>query len=124
LPRPDLLVPEGVAQATPWIEMSRQPNDFDQDVLHASPTDLADQFGAAIHAAWSGGRERPDLDLESFQETAERAVLIVSETGLGDDSVAGTQYALIVVREDGGWRLDELWTRALCRRGSDGELCV
>ena len=124
LPGTDLLIPDGVAEATPWIEMSSQPSEFYPDVLRASPTELADEFGAALYAAWSGGPERPDLDLDTLDETAERAVLIVSETGLGDDSVAGTQYALVVVREDGGWRLDELWTRALCWRGSDGELCV
>ena len=51
-------------------------------------------------------------------------MLVVSETGRGDDSVAGSQYTLVLVREPNGWYLDELWIRALCRRAVFEDLCV
>lgn len=124
LPGPGELVPDDVAGATAWIEVSSVPNDFDPDSLHASPADLADAFGAAIHAGTAGSPIRPDLALDLFEETPDRAVLIISATGFGDDSVAGSQYALVVVREADGWQLDEQWTRALCGRGVSGDLCV
>lgn len=124
LPDADQLLPSGVVGSPPWIRMSSMPNDFDPDLLHASPADLADAFGAAVHAAWAGSADRPDLELDVFAETSERAVLVISEIGLGDDSVAGSQYALVAIAEGGSWRLEELWTRALCRRGVSGELCV
>ncbi|MGH2598651.1 MAG: hypothetical protein ACRDJ9_04610, partial [Dehalococcoidia bacterium] len=67
---------------------------------------------------------RPDLNLQALDESSDRALLLISETGVGDDSVAGSQYALMLVQEEDGWRLDELWTRALCRRGGDAQFCT
>ncbi|MGH2381188.1 MAG: hypothetical protein ACRDG7_08205, partial [Candidatus Limnocylindria bacterium] len=64
------------------------------------------------------------LALTVFEETSERAILIISETGLGDDSVAGAQYALLARADGARWRLVTLWSRALCRRGVSGDLCV
>ena len=45
---------------------------------------------------------------------------------MGDDSVAGTQYAIVSELTVDGWKLRELWARAVCRRGVDptGALCV
>ena len=124
LPAADAFVPPNVAASTPWAPVAGQPSGFDLDESHASVGDLADAFGAAIFASSTGGPIRPDLGLDVIDETDERALLIISETGVGDDSVAGTQYALAVTNEAGGWRLEELWTRALCWRGVSGDLCV
>jgi hypothetical protein len=124
LPGADALLPDRVAGATAWTEIGSLLNDFDPRAPHASPQALAEAFGAAIQAGWAGSPEQPDLELEAIEETTDRAVAIVSETGIGDDSVAGSQYALVLLRETDGWRLDELWTRALCWRGVDDQLCV
>ena len=123
-PAADAFLPPNIPASTPWTRMASQPSGFDLEGSHASVSDLADAFGAAIFARPDGRPDRPELGLDVIDETDERALLIVSETGIGDDSVAGTQYALVVGRESGGWRVDELWTRTLCWRGVSGDLCV
>jgi hypothetical protein len=50
-------------------------------------------------------------------ETDTRAILVISETGFGDDSVAGTQHALVMVRGVDDWYVTSIWSRALCGRG-------
>lgn len=123
LPGPDELIPPNVEGATPWIPMRSLPNGFETD-RYASPDELAETFAAAILAGWAGSPQRPEIELHVLGEWAEAAVVIASETGAADDSVAGTQYALVMSADDAGWALEELWTRALCRRGVDGALCV
>ncbi|MGH2379687.1 MAG: hypothetical protein ACRDG7_00470 [Candidatus Limnocylindria bacterium] len=124
LPGPEALLPDDAVEAVSWVQMSSLPNDFDPEGGYASPSDLADAFGAAIDAAYAGSPQEPDLKLDPFVESEDHAVLIISETGLGDDSVVGSQYALVVSRGAGGWVLDDIWTRALCRRGVSDQLCV
>lgn len=123
LPGQDELIPPNVDGATPWIPMRSLPSGFQTDG-YASPDELAESFAAAILAGWAGSPQRPEIELEVLGESADAAVVIASETGVADDSVAGTQYALVMRADDAGWTLEELWTRALCRRGVDGALCV
>jgi len=124
LPGPEALVPPGVASTTSWREMASLPDGFDATAGYDTPSALADAFAAAIAAGYAGSPERPDLALEELGVTADRATLLMSETGVGDDSVAGSQYALVAARGPDGWTLEQLWTRALCRRGGDAELCI
>ena len=124
LPAADALLGSGAVTGTPWTEMDGVAIDFEADSLHESAEALADAFGAAIHASWAGGPGRPEVAIDFASETGEHALIIISESGFGDDSVAGSQYALLAVADDGGWRLDTLWTRALCSRGVSGQLCV
>ena len=124
LPAGAAFLPENVPASTPWVPMASQPSGFDLDEPHASVSDLADAFGAAILASSAQPADRPQLSLDVIDEKPDSALLLVSEIGLGDDSVAGRQYALVVTHESGRWRLDELWTRALCARGVSGRLCV
>jgi hypothetical protein len=118
------MLPRGVLSATAWREMSSLPTDFVDSAAYRSPAELADAFGAAIFASFAGSPERPELALDTIDESPERATLLITETGVGDDSVAGRQYALVIVRGGEGWIVDELWIRALCRRGGDAELCT
>lgn len=124
LPGPEDLLPDGIVEAVSWIQMDSIPNDLDPEQGYASTSDLADAFGAAIAASWTGSPQRRDLALDPFVEDEDHAVLIISETGLGDDSVLGSQYALVMSRWDDGWVLDDIWTRALCRRGVSDQLCL
>ena len=124
LPAAEAFLPLDVAASTPWMRMAGQPSGFALDAPHASVAELADAFGAAIVASFAQGGDPPQLGLEVVDETEDRALLLVSETGAGDDSVAGTQYALVVTRASDGWRVAELWTRAFCWRGASGDLCV
>ena len=124
LPGPEALLPDGAVEAVSWIQMSSLPNDFDPEAGYASTSDLADAFGAAIDTSYAGSPQRPDLELGPFNEGEDHAVLIISETRLGDDSVLGSQYALVASRGTDGWVLDDIWTRALCRRGVSDQLCL
>jgi hypothetical protein len=124
LPGGQAFVPDGIGGVTPWIQISSLPGDFDAGTAYATSADLADAFGGEINASFAGSPQLPDLTLDVADESEDGALLIISETGIGDDSVAGNQYALVVRREDDGWRLRELWRRGLCSRGVTGERCL
>lgn len=66
----------------------------------------------------------PTFGLESLPIDGDRALLLVTEGGVGEEPVFGTQYALVAVASAGGWRLDDLYARALCRRGVTAEVCL
>ena len=126
LPGTDEFVPAGVDGVSAWTAMSSMPNEFDISDRFASPAVLADTFRSELEAGWAGGPNRPIFELDAFSEGDASAVFVISEIGPGDDSVAGTQYALVMGRALDGWRLDGIWGRALCRRGLDqvSQLCV
>lgn len=124
LPAADELVPVGVASTTRWISTSSLPPGFDPDASHPAPEALAEAFAAAMADSQAGGiRPRWEIEEVIGQEDG-RAVVVLSELGAGDDSVAGSQYAIVVRSDDAGWVLDSILARALCRRGGDEELCV
>lgn len=123
LPEADELLPTDVEAATAWMPMSSLPSGF-ETTGYASADELVDAFGGAILAGWAGSRERPEIRVDVLGESADQALAIVSEVGVPDDSVAGTQYALLMRGDDSSWSIEELWTRALCRRGTVDELCV
>jgi hypothetical protein len=126
LPDADDLVPAGVAGAVAWTPLSRMPNDFDVSARFPSPQALADAFVVELEAGWAGGPIRPTFELDTFSEAETRTVLVITELGVSDDSVAGSQYALVIGRHPDGWALVGLWGRALCQRGVDrpSQLCV
>jgi len=126
LPDADDLVPAGVAGAVAWTPLSSMPNDFDVSARFPSPQALADAFVVQLEAGWAGGPLRPTFELDTFSEGETRTVLVITELGVADDSVAGSQYALVIGRGADGWALGGLWGRALCQRGVDrpSQLCV
>ena len=126
LPGADEFVPAGVDSVIDWTPMSSLPNEFDISARFASPAELADEFRSELEAGWAGGPKRPTFELDTYSEGDAGTVVVISETGIGDDSVAGSQYALVIGRAADGWRLDGLWGRVLCRRGVDlgSQLCV
>lgn len=126
LPATDEFVPARVDGVIPWTPISSLPNEFDISARYASAAVLADTFRSELEAGWAGGPKRPTFELDTFSEGDTSAVIVISEIGPGDDSVAGTQYALVIGRAADGWRLEGLWARTLCRRGVDqaGQLCL
>jgi hypothetical protein len=126
LPSEDELVPAGVAGAVAWTPLSSMPNDFDVSARYPSPQALADAFVVQLQAGWTGGPIRPSFELDTFSEAEARTVMVITELGVADDSVAGSQYALVIGRRPDGWALDGLWGRALCQREVDrlSQLCV
>lgn len=124
LPGATELLPADVAAATAWAAAPSVPDGFDPGAAHPSPEALAEAYADALFAP-RAGPGAPELTL-AHQEVLEdgRVLVIVSGTGLGDDSVAGTQHAIVAVESDDGWRLADLYVRALCRRGVTEDLCV
>jgi hypothetical protein len=124
LPGPDALLPAGVAGVPSWVPTDSRPDGFDPGAVRDTPEDVAEAYVAAAYASFAGPM-RPVWKLEEVQRLADgRAVVIVTELGAGDDSVAGTQYAIVVRSEDGGWLLETIFARPLCRRGVADRLCV
>lgn len=126
LPGADEFVPVGVDGVIDWTPMSSTPNEFDISARYASPAELAGKFLSELEAGWAGGPKRPTFELDSYSEGDVSTVMVITELGVDDDSVAGTQYALVIGRGADGWTLNGLWGRALCRRGVDlgSQLCV
>jgi len=126
LPGTDELVPADVDGVVAWTPISAMPNEFDISARFASAAAVADTFRSELEAGWAGGPKRPALEVDPISVGDDGGVIIISEIGPGDDSVAGTQYALVVGRAPDGWRLEGLWARTLCRRGVDhaSQLCV
>ncbi len=117
LPGPDDLVPQHVAGVGDWATLSSRPDAFEPGPAHVTPEALAEAYARAIGA--------PAAGVAGTTEQPEGRVLVVLNVeGPGDDSVAGTQYALVVVDGDAGWVLDEVLARPLCTRGVADGICV
>jgi hypothetical protein len=125
-PRPALTLPasderlrDGAVAATSWVDMGSGPIGFNADASFRQPRDASAALIEAL-TAHTG----------SIYETAglvggeDRELLLVSETGEGDDSVAGLQYLVLLELDGREWRIEEMWTRALCRRGVVQDVCV
>ena len=124
LPESEEMLRGGAVAGTPWLDPPGAPAGFERDAAHVDPSAAANAFIQAARDAYAASPEQPDHQVDSLVEDEGRAVILISETGLADDSVAGVQYLLMLERDGRDWRVDELWTRALCRRGVSGELCV
>ena len=124
LPGPTELVPDGLAGGTAWGPFEELPPRFEGDASFATTGEIANAYRASILSRWADGGVRPDLALDTLDASEDAVVLLISETGAGDDSVAGEQHALFLRRGPAGWRLERIWSRMLCARGVDGELCT
>ena len=119
LPASDERLQGGAVAATSWADMGIGPAGFNADASFPQPLDASAALIDALTAHPGSIYETASLVGE-----AERELILISETGLGDDSVAGFQYVLLLELDGREWRIDEMWTRALCWRGVSEELCV
>ena len=120
LPLAMVAVPSGASGATGWEPVTSHPEPFDVDEAFRSAGAVADAYGEVLHQSYAGAPDPPNLELGTVSATAEREVLIITEThAQGDDSVAGSQYALVVISGTDGWHLTSVWLRTVCRRGVD-----
>lgn len=126
IPSREEFVPAAVAGVTEWMAMPSLPDGFDARIAYRSASAAGEAFGSALAMALGAGGNRPSVRVDAFRESDELALLVVTEEGVGDDSVAGSQYALDFVHEPDGWTLYQTWIRTLCRRGVDasGEFCT
>jgi hypothetical protein len=120
LPGAGNALPGGAEGATRWVETADLPNAFDANANHASP----DAVAAAFLTAIGGGLANREVD--TWRGITGRVTLLITESGAGDDSVFGTQHALVIEPRDDGWALAQVYLRTLCRRDVDFEsdLCV
>lgn len=124
LPGSAEFVPAGLSGVTGWQGTDSFPGEFDADATHETLEMLGTVFIEALRTSWAGSPQVPTFGLESLAIEGDRALLLVTEGGFRDDSVFGTQYALVAAASAGGWRLDDLYVRALCRRGVTDDICV
>lgn len=124
LPGSSDLLPPGVEGAIGWQGTSSFPSGFDAGAVHESPEALADAFADALLSGFAGAARAPRISRDSTVVEGGRAVIIVTEGGTGDDSVFGTQYAVVAEQTTDGWLLDQIFARALCSRGVTDELCL
>jgi hypothetical protein len=124
LPGSTDLVPSGSAGVGGWQGTTSFPSGFDATTTYATPDAVGEELAAALAASYTGGLEAPTYTLASFTEADDRVVLVLTELGAGDDSILGSQYALVADASAEGWRLTELYARPICRRGVSGALCV
>jgi hypothetical protein len=123
LPDSGTYIPAGVRGVTSWAPMPGLPPGFDIGATHASAADAGDAFGSALTAEPAAGRT---IRFDTYRLTGELALLVITESGAGDDSVAGAQYALELIHEADSWRFHQVLRRTMCRRGVDAanDLCV
>ena len=125
-PRADLVLPasdewlrEGAVAATSWLDMGSGPAGLNARASFLEPNDASSALIEALTAHTGSAYETHALVGEP-----DRELMLVSETGVADDSVAGLQYVMLLELEGREWRISEMWTRALCRRGVAQDVCV
>ena len=120
LPGENVLLPAGVEGGGAWAGIDRFPESFDADEAHDTPQALADAFAQAVVLSFDGDAVHPQMELVLTDEQGDgRVLLVLNETGTADDSVAGTQSALVVAETERGWVVADLYARPLCARGVD-----
>ena len=119
LPSSDEFVPGGVVGVTEWSFGPGLPDEFDLSVRYPSAEAAGDAFGTALAEALSDRSIAPRIRVDAYRQSDALALLVVTEDGTADESVAGSQFALDFVHEPGGWTLYQTWGRFLCRAGVD-----
>jgi hypothetical protein len=119
LPGPSEGLPPGVRGAMAWTSLTAYAESFDPRAAYDSPRAAADAFGEALLEGSAPGPDRPRLLLEPVVETDARAILVITESGVGDPAVMSSQHALVMVEGTGTWHITSTWSRILCVGGVD-----
>ena len=125
VPGADEMLRGGAVASTPWLDPPGAPAGIDADITYPDAGAATTAFTSALKAVYAGSASQPVLDVDVVEEDGDGSVVLVSETGLADDAVAGIQYLLVLAHDGEGWRIVDIWTRALCLRalGAEG-LCA
>lgn len=89
------------------------------------PTEIA----LAAFGSTEPGEGNFEEEVELVEQTDDQALVVLTQTGLADDSVNGTRYRLEFVPEGDQWRLDWAGSQVRCQpdRGSQEwstDLCI
>lgn len=111
-----------------WPPMSAPPDVPPQDEAFPSPeefmTAVADSYA---DAAGDGGQQEgaPQFEVRLLcAPTGDETQGAVLEWGFLDDSVAGADLRLTLVKGADGWQVGEAERRSHCRRGQSGGTCL
>jgi len=109
----------GSAAVTPWEVAEDPPEGFGPATPgHRSPAALLD---ALLEEALRGGEMPPGAELDAGigRVDAGFAVAWIHVIRVGDDSIAGDEIELGLVRDERGWHVRTLRYRTHCRRAVD-----
>ncbi|MBW4485835.1 MAG: hypothetical protein KME14_25200 [Tildeniella torsiva UHER 1998/13D] len=111
---PVIEAPDGDATVGDRTDYTEEP--VPEDAVGAEPTEVAlAAFGSTEPV--EGNFEE---EVEVVEETDDMALVVLTQTGLADDSVNGMRYRLEFVPEGDQWRLDWAGSQVRCQpdRGS------
>ncbi len=89
----------------------------DDTAVGEDPTDIA----LAVFGSTEPGEGNFEEEVELIDETDDQALVLLTQTGLADDSVNGTRYRLEFVPEGDQWRLDWAGQQVRCQPGRGSE---
>lgn len=113
---------DGVGDRAEFTEVTVPEGD---GAVGADPTAVA----LATFGSTEPGEGNFEETVELVEETDDQALVLLTQTGLADDSVNGMRYRLEFVPEGDQWRLDWAGSQVRCQpgRGSEEwgtELCI
>lgn len=83
----------------------------------ASPTEIAQNVFGSTEPGEGNFQEEVVL----VDQTADQALVVLTQTGLADDSVNGMRYRLEFIPEGDQWRLDWAGSQVRCQPGRGSE---
>ncbi|PSN12885.1 hypothetical protein C7293_18330 [filamentous cyanobacterium CCT1] len=84
-----------------------------EGAVGAEPTEVA----LATFGSTEPGEGNFEEEAELIEQTDDQALVVLTQTGLADDSVNGTRYRLEFVPEGDQWRLDWAGQQVRCQQG-------
>lgn len=107
---PVIEAPEGdtVGDRTDYTEVP-----VPEDAIGEEPTEVA----LAAFGSTEPGEGNFEEEVEVVEETDDMALVMLTQTGLADDSVNGMRYRLEFVPEGDQWRLDWAGSQVRCQQG-------
>ncbi|PSR17777.1 hypothetical protein C8255_10780 [filamentous cyanobacterium CCP3] len=88
-----------------------------EGAVGAEPTDIA----LATFGSTEPGEGNFAEEAELIEQTDDQALVVLTQTGLADDSVNGMRYRLEFVPEGDQWRLDWAGRQVRCQQGRGSE---
>ncbi|MGG6238761.1 hypothetical protein ACQ4N7_08985 [Nodosilinea sp. AN01ver1] len=84
-----------------------------EGAVGANPTDVA----LATFGSTEPGEGNFEEEAELIEQTDDQALVVLTQTGLADDSVNGMRYRLEFVPEGDQWQLDWAGRQVRCQQG-------
>lgn len=122
VPTHELQLPEGAEGATSWVEAA-PPDEFDEDHRFESPQALVDEL-ERLQAERDLNGAAPEVTSEIVEEDDDVALGRLVVAGVPDDSIYGDDYLIEMSHDGEGWYATQMWTRVLCHREVDRDVCI